>query len=98
MVSTTGAKESVVPCYSTDPSIVTFERLDYLGLSCIPDLKVSCMSANCEMVTVTRPLDTCDSVIRTNVTQFSNFTVSRRPQVNARSEANSKNILLGPVY
>ena len=68
VVSATGAKESVVPCYSTDPAIVTFKRLDYLRLSCIPYLKVSSVSANCEMVTVTRPLDTCDSVIRTDVT------------------------------
>lgn len=97
VVPATGAKESVVPCHSTDPTIVTFKRLDYLRLSCIPNLKVSSVSANCEMVTVTRPLDTCDPVIRTNVTQFSNFTVSRRPQINARSESNSKNILLGPV-
>ena len=68
VVSATGAKESVVPCYSTDPTIVTFKRLDYLRLSSVPNLKVSSMSANCEMVTVTRPLDTCDSVIRTDVT------------------------------
>ena len=83
VVSATGAKESVVPCYCTDPTIVAFKRLYYLRLSRIPNLKVSSVSANCEMVTIARPLDTCDPVIRTNVTQFSNFTVSGRPQIYA---------------
>lgn len=67
VVSTTSAKESIIPCNSTDPPVVAFQGLDNFRLCRIPNLEIPCMSSNCEMVTVARPLNTCDSVIRTNV-------------------------------
>ncbi len=46
-----------------------------------------------EVGAVAGPLDARDTIAGANVTQFSDFTVHGRPQVDAGAEAHSKHIL-----
>ena len=75
VISTTRAEESVVPCYCTNAAIVATHRLDQSILGRVPDLQLTCVGAHGEVLSVTGPLDTGYSIIRSNVAQFGDFAV-----------------------
>lgn len=75
MVAAPGAQERVVPGDSTDTTVMAAHSFHQLVLLRIPDLQLSCVRTDCEMSTIARPLDACDTIAWANVTKFGDFTV-----------------------
>lgn len=97
MVSTTGAKDIVIPCYGADAPIMTSHGLNHFVLDCVPNLELSGVSANSEKVAISWPLHARYSILWANVAQLINCTALGRPEVYAGAEANCQNILRWPI-
>lgn len=68
VVAATSAQERVVPGNGADAAFMTSKCLDQFVLGSIPDLEVTGMSTYRKKRAIPAPLDTSDTVIRTNVT------------------------------
>ena len=97
MVAATSAQEGIVPRNGANTSIVASHRLQKLVLSRVPDLEISCVGAYGEKGTIAGPLDASHPIIRSDVTQFCDFTVHCGPEVDARAETYGQNVLRRPI-
>ena len=74
------------------------ECLDQSILRSVPDLQLASMSAHSKERSVATPLDARNTILRADVAELRDLAISGGPEVEARSESNSKNILSRPVH
>lgn len=70
VIATSGAQECIVPGDSADTTIMTSLSSNDLALGRVPNLKLASMSSNCEMLSVTGPLNACDTIVGSKISQF----------------------------
>ena len=97
MITAARTKECVIPGNRANSPIMTLQSLQYFGFGSIPYLQVSRVSSNSELIAVAGPLNTGNSIVWPDVTQFCDFTIWRWPEVDAWAQSYSKDVLLRPV-
>ena len=75
MITAARTKECVIPGYRANSSVMSLQSLQYFGFGSIPYLQVSRVSSNSELIAVAGPLNTGNSIVWPDVTQFCDFTI-----------------------
>ena len=97
VIAAPGAQEAIIPSYGANTAVMATERPHKLALGGVPDLQVTCVRAYSEKCAITRPLDASHTIVWPDVVEFGHLAREGRPEVDAGPEADSKDVLRGPV-
>lgn len=87
-----------VPWNGADPSEVASLASDHLAVIGVPDLSVSAIGTNSEMLTFIAPSYTRDRVVSGEFAQFFDLRSASTPNVDRSVEADSKDVVCSPVH
>lgn len=97
LVTASRTEESIVPGNTANATLMAVEGPHDLLLGRIPDLELTCVGTHSEVMTISAPLDTCDSIVWSDVWEFGNLWSRCVPKVNTWAETHGQNILRRPV-